>query len=195
MHCVPLAGNTRIMVPKPTLRNLIGFLGFILLAIGLWKFKGLVGLLLISVAISFIGRPIVLLLSKIQIKGRSLPTSVGAAISMLVLFGSAIGIIQLFAPLVNEQMDAVQKLDFDQLANATGQGTVWLDDHFGSINFSGDERSNSQFVLEQLESSLKFEALGQRISDYSPKLEACFGIFSVVFMAFSFSKTAPCFAT
>ena len=116
------------MYPKPTLRNLVGILGFILLAIGLWKFKGLVGLLLVSVAISFIGRPIVLLLSKIQIKGRSLPTSVGAAVSILVLFGSALGIIQLFAPLVNEQVAAVQKLDFDQLASATGRGTVWLDE-------------------------------------------------------------------
>ena len=143
------------MYPQPALRNLIGVLGFILLAIGLWKFKGLVGLLLISVAISFIGRPIVLLLSKIQIKGRSLPTSVGAAISMLVLFGSALGIIQLFAPLVNEQVAAVQKLDFDQLASATGHGTVWLDDHFGAINFSGDGQSNSQYILEELESSLK----------------------------------------
>ena len=100
------------MYPKPTLRNLIGVLGFILLAIGLWKFKGLVGLLLVSVAISFIGRPIVLLLSKIQIKGRSPPTSVGAAVSMLVLFGSALGIIQLFAPLVNEQVAAGAKTRF-----------------------------------------------------------------------------------
>ncbi len=193
-HCVPLDSNTLTMLPKPTLRNLLGFLGFILLAIGLWKFKGLVGLLLISVAISFIGRPIVLLLSKIQIKGRSLPTSVGAAISMLVLFGSAVGIIQLFAPLVNEQMDAVQKLDFNQIANATGQGTVWLDDHFGAINFSGDERSNSQFVLEQLESSLKFEALGQRISGLLAQIGSLFfGIFSVVFMAFFFLKDGALF--
>ena len=108
---------------------------------------------------------------------------------MLVLFGSAVGIIQLFAPLVNEQMDAVQKLDFDQIANATGQGTVWLDDHFGAINFSGDERSNSQFVLEQLESSLKFEALGQRISGLLAQIGSLFfGIFSVVFMAFFLSQ-------
>ena len=86
------------MLPRPTLRNLVGILGFILLAIGLWKFKSLVGLLLLSVAISFIGRPVVLLLSKIKIKGRSFPTSVGAAVSMLLLFVSALGIIQLFAP-------------------------------------------------------------------------------------------------
>ncbi|RPG88627.1 MAG: hypothetical protein CBD69_000115, partial [Crocinitomicaceae bacterium TMED209] len=135
------------MYPKPTLRNLIGVLGFILLAIGLWKFKGLVGLLLISVAISFIGRPIVLLLSKIQIKGRSLPTSVGAAISMLVLFGSSLGIIQLFAPLVNEQVAAVQKLDFDQLASVTGRGTVWLRGHFCGLNFRGGERRHSTHSL------------------------------------------------
>ena len=177
------------MYPKPALRNLIGVLGFILLATGLWKLKGLVGLLLVSVAISFIGRPIVLLLSKIQIKGRSLPTSVGAAVSMLVLFGSALGIIQLFAPLINEQVAAVQKLDFDQLASATGRGTVWLDDHFGAINFSGDDRSNSQYVLEELESSLKLEELGQRVSGLLAQIgNLFFGVFSVVFMAFFFLK-------
>lgn len=182
------------MLQKPTLRNIIGLFGFIVLAIGLWKFKSLVGLLLLSVAISFIGRPIVLLLSKINIKGRSLPTSVGAAISMLVLFGGTLGFIQLFAPLVNEQVAAVQQLDFEQIATATGQSTEWLDEHFGAINFSGDERSNSQYVLEQLESSLKFEEFGQRISGLLAQIGSLFfGIFSVVFMAYFFLKDGALF--
>jgi predicted PurR-regulated permease PerM len=182
------------MPPKPTLRNLIGILGFILLALGLWKFKSLVGLLLLSVAISFIGRPIVLLLSKISFRGRTMPTAVGAAVSMLVLFGSTLGIIQLFAPLVNEQIDAVQQLDLDQLATATGQSTLWLDEYFGAINFSGDNRSNSEYVLEQLESSLKFEELGQRISGLLAQIGSLFfGIFSVVFMAFFFLKDGALF--
>ena len=194
VNCVPLIRNSVNMLPKPTLRNLVGILGFILLAIGLWKFKSLVGLLLLSVAISFIGRPIVLLLSKIKIKGRSFPTSAGAAVSMLLLFVSALGIIQLFAPLVNEQVEAVQKLNFNQLATATGQSTAWLDDHFGAINFSGDDRSNSQFVLEQLESSLKFEELGERISALLAQIGSLFfGIFSVVFMAFFFLKDGALF--
>ncbi|HBP45935.1 MAG TPA: hypothetical protein DD635_08515 [Flavobacteriales bacterium] len=182
------------MLRKLSLRNLIGILGFFVLAIGIWKFKSLVGLLLLSVAISFVGKPIVGLLSKITIKGRSIPTSVSAAVSMLIIFTSTIGIIQLFAPLVNQQIEAIRNLDFNEIAGATGRSTVWLDEQFGVINFSGDERSNSQYILEHLESSLKFEEIGQRVRGLLAQIGSLFfGIFSVIFMAFFFLKDGALF--
>lgn len=182
------------MLRNLSLRNWIGLLGFLALAIGLWKFKGLVGLLLISVAISFIGRPLVLMLSRIKLRGKPFPTAASAALTMVILFGTATGVVRLFAPLVNEQAQALQQVNVAQIEAAAGAGMDWLDHNLGAFNFSGDERSNSAFVIEQIQTSLRFEALGESISGLLASLGSLlFGLFSIVFMTFFFLKDGALF--
>ena len=182
------------MLRNFSLRNWIGLLGFLALAIGIWKFKSLVGLLLVSVAISFIGRPLVLLMSRIQFRGKAFPTAASAALTLVVLFGTATGVIRLFAPLVNEQAQALQTVNLEQIETAAGAGMQWLDNNLGAFNFSGDERSNSAFVFEQIQDSLRFEQLGASISGLLASLGSLmFGIFSLVFMTFFFLKDGALF--
>lgn len=182
------------MLRNLSLRNSIGLLGFLALGIGIWKFKSLVGLLLVSVAISFIGRPLVLLMSRITLRGKALPTAASAAFTLFVLFGTAASVIRLFAPLVNEQAQALQEVNLAQIEAAAGAGMHWLDHNLGAFNFSGDERSNSAFVFEQLQESLRFEQLGASISGLLASLGSLlFGIFSIVFMTFFFLKDGALF--
>lgn len=186
--------NCPYMLRKLSLRNAIGLLGFLALAIGIWKFNSLVGLLLVSVAISFVGRPIVLLLGKIQVRGKSIPTALSAAITMCVLFGTAAGVIQLFAPLVNQQAQALQGLDVQEIQRTAGIGIHWLDENLAAFNLSGDDRTNSDFVLEQIQSSLRFEAVGETVSSFISSIGTLlFGIFSIVFMTFFFLKDGALF--
>ena len=184
------------MIKKPSVRSLIGVIGFILLFIGLWKFKTLVGLMLVSVALSFIGRPIVLLIDRIQIKGRKLPKSVGAIIALVTLMFTGIGVVQLFVPLVSEQAKTVERLDTEQLKQFAGKGLNWLDQTMAPINLSGDERRNSDFVLDTIQSSLEFREIGGTISQLLSSIgDLLFGLFSITFMTFFFLKDGALFRT
>ncbi len=182
------------MIKKPRVRSLIGVIGFTLLVVGLWKFKSLVGLMLISVALSFIGRPLVLFIHRVKIKGRNLPKSLGAVLALVAIMLAGIGVIQLFVPLVSRQVQAIDRLDTEQLKQLAGRSLNWLDQSMAAVNMSGDERSNSEFVLETIQSSLEFKEIGSTIRQLLSSIgDLLFGLFSVTFMTFFFLKDGALF--
>ena len=179
---------------RPTLRSIIGITGFILFLIGLWKFKFLVGLMLISVALSFIGRPIVLSLSHIRLRGRSLPPSIGAVVTLLIFGSFGMGVIQLFAPLITEQAEILQQIDTTQLKQFASRGLHWLDSTMGAINLSGDGQINSEFVLAKVQESLEFNEISRVLTGFLGRIgDVLFGLFSVTFMTFFFLKDGALF--
>ena len=70
-------------------------------------FRDLFGYLLISVGLSFAGRPIVDLVSKVKIKGKSLSSSIGAIIAMTCFILAGAVVIGLFGPLISTQAEAL----------------------------------------------------------------------------------------
>lgn len=182
------------MIKKPTLRSIIGITGFALLLIGLWKFKFLVGLMLVSVALSFIGRPIVLAISRIHFRNRPLPSAVGAVVALLTFAGIGFGLVQLFAPLVSEQAQALQQIDTNQLKQFAGRGLHWLDDSLANVNLSGTSQRNSEYVLEKIQNSLEFNEVSGAISSILSRIgDVVFGLFSITFMTFFFLKDGALF--
>jgi len=179
---------------RPTLRSIIGITGFVLFLIGLWKFKFLVALMLFSVALSFIGRPIVLTLSRLKFRGHGLPPSIGAVVALLIFGGLGIGVIQLFAPLVSEQAKLLGQIDTNQLKQFAGRGLYWLDHTLGPINLSGDGQVNSEFVLAKIQESLEFNEISRVLTGFLGRMgDVLFGLFSVTFMTFFFLKDGALF--
>lgn len=179
---------------RPTLRSIIGITGFVLFLIGLWKFKFLVGLMLFSVALSFIGRPIVMALSRLKIRGHGLPPAIGAVVALLFFGGLAMGVIQLFAPLIMEQAELLRQIDTNQLKQFAGRGLDWLDNTLGAINLSGDGQKNSEFVLGKVQQSLEFNEVSRVLTGFLGRMgDVLFGLFSVTFMTFFFLKDGALF--
>ena len=79
-------------------------------------FRDLFGYLLISVGLSFAGRPIVDLVSKVKIKGKSLSSSIGAIIAMTCFILAGAVVIGLCGPLISTQAEALAAIDTQQLA-------------------------------------------------------------------------------
>lgn len=182
------------MMQSSRFRSILGITGFALLGLGLWHFKSLLGLLLFSVVLSFIGRPIVLLVNRIQIRGRKVSSSIGAVVALGLMIGFCAGIIQLFVPLVSEQVQSIRQIDREKIEQLGGQGLDWLDHELATVNLSGDEQSNSAFIISRIQSSLEFRQIGLVLSDLLSSIgDLLFGCFAVVFMTFFFLRDGALF--
>jgi predicted PurR-regulated permease PerM len=83
-----------------TIRTILQVIGVFLGLYALYFFRGLVGYLLVSVALSFAGRPIVNLVSKGKIKGRHISSSVGAVLALMSFITLGGVVLGMFGPLV-----------------------------------------------------------------------------------------------
>ena len=63
-------------------KKAISIITVLICAYGIYIFRDLIGYLLVSVGLSFAGRPIVDLVAKIKIKGKQLPSSIGALVAL-----------------------------------------------------------------------------------------------------------------
>ena len=80
------------------INKVISILIVLLCAYSLYYFRNLLGFLLVSVGLSFAGRPIVSLVSKIEIKGKPVPKSIGAIVTLLTFIVAGGGVIAMFGP-------------------------------------------------------------------------------------------------
>jgi predicted PurR-regulated permease PerM len=175
-------------------RPIAGTIGFLILLIALWRFRMLVGYMLFAVVLSFVGRPIVLLAQRIQIRKKALPSSFGAALALSIMISLSFALIQLFAPLFSEQAAAIQALDPEQARQLFGRVTQWLDEDLYRVDLSGSGLRNSEFLLNQIQSLVQLEGVGSLFGGLIARLgDGFIAIFSILFMAFFFLKDGALF--
>ena len=121
--------------------------GVALAAYALWSFRTLVAYLLAAVALSFVGRPLALLLKRLQVGGRTLPDGLIAALTLVVFAAAAGGLVMLFAPLVVAQADALEHLDADQMRQLFARASRWLDEDLAAFDLSGTGEANSVYLI------------------------------------------------
>lgn len=99
-----------------TTRRMAGVLGMGLLLWGLVRFSDLTAYLIISIALSFMGRPLVQGVDRIRI-GRWKPgAGLGALVALVTLFAGFGLLINLFIPLVAAEAQVLASLDFQRIA-------------------------------------------------------------------------------
>ena len=170
-------------------RRAVGIVGALLLLAAMWRFRTLVGYILISVALSFVGRPIVKGLSRIRISGRAIPTSIGAAVALTTFVAAVVAFIQLFAPLAVDQANAIRTLDPKDIRGVFASFANWLDNDLGGINLSGDSDSNSAFLLKQAQGLVQIDGVGSLFGGIVGIIGNLFvAAFSILFMTFFFLR-------
>lgn len=175
-------------------RPIAGTIGFLILLIALWRFRTLFGYMMVAVALSFAGRPLVLLVQRIHIRKKALPSWIGAAVALSMMIGLTGALIQLFAPLFSEQAAAIQALDPEQARQFFGRLTQWLDEDMYRIDLSGNGLRNSEFLLNQIQSLVQLEGVGSLFGGLIARLGDGFvALFSILFMAFFFLKDGALF--
>ena len=172
-----------------TVRRLAGLTGVALLIGGLIRFSDLTAYLIISIALSFIGRPLVGLCERIRIAGRPLGSTIGAILTLLVLFTALSLLVSLFAPLISAEASALAGLDFQGTAREL---EVLLVEWLPLLEAQGVDPTSwidTASLGSALSAVLGENGLGGALSGlFSVAGNLVVALFSIAFMTFFFLK-------
>jgi len=98
------------------LRRISGAVGVALLLGALFRFSDLTAYLILSIGLSFIGRPLVQWCDNTRIAGRTIGSTVGAVVALTLMFTGFSLLVSLFAPLVSAEADVLSAIDFEGTA-------------------------------------------------------------------------------
>ena len=175
-----------------TTRTILQVLGVLVGLYALYFFREIVGYLLISVALSFAGRPIVNLISKVKIKGNNLPSYVGAVLALVCFITLGSVIIAMFGPLLSAEARALNTLDPQQIAATVNEWMSKADALSSKLNFS--DQTPTSFLTDQIQSIIGLSGVGSIFSGLFGFLGSAFiAIFSILFMTFFFLKDGNLF--
>jgi predicted PurR-regulated permease PerM len=175
-----------------TTRTILQVLGVLLGLYALYFFREIVGYLLISVALSFAGRPIVNLISKVKIKGNKLPSYVGAVIALVCFITLGSVLIAMFGPLLSAEVRALNALDPKQIAATVNEWMSKADALSSRLNISN--QTPTSFLTDQIQSIIGLSGVGSIFSGIFGFLGSAFiAIFSILFMTFFFLKDGNLF--
>ena len=168
-----------------TLKNSIILITSIIGIVLVFYLKTIVVYLIISLVLALIGRPIMKLLSKIQIKKRNLPNAIKSVITLLVLLTLFTSFFALFTPLLMEEARIISNINFDavslELEEPINDLESWLKDkHLLDEKSSIDNEIGQLFSLTDVKSIFNsaIGILGNSI----------IALFSIIFITFFFLK-------
>ena len=172
-----------------TLKTFLGIAGVIIFGLILWYFRSIVSYMVISAVVALIGGPLVDLLSKIKIGKWQFPKTVATVVTMVVMLGGLFLFFSLFAPLVAKEAEAFTKIDKDatlaKLEEPLGATMSWLE----QFNLSGDEQSNEDFLVGQIQSLVNFGDVSSVFNDVFGAVGNLFiAFFSILFISFFFLR-------
>lgn len=149
------------------------------------RFHQLTAYFLVAVALSFTGRPLVGWVAHRNVAGRQLGHGIGAFFALTLMASMAFGVMMLFAPLVQEQIEALGRLNAKELTEHWNNALVVFDGWTSGIDLSGEGMANSAYLAEQATSLLHLDSAGNLFTEILSSLGNIFvALFSIVFMTF-----------
>jgi len=172
-------------------RWMIISLSLVLLGLLVWYVGELFIYLLISAVIALIGRPIIKVLDRVQIRQWQLPDSIKAVIAMLLIFGVLSAIFSFFIPRLIEQTQQLEKLDTEAIAQGLQEPLAALRrviDRYGIIELEPDQGLEELFKerVVEIASTLNLSNIFGAIAGITGDL--FIGLFSILFITFFFLK-------
>jgi predicted PurR-regulated permease PerM len=143
-----------------TFINLGLFLGAMLVAV--WFFSHILVYLLVSIVISAILRPLTDYVDSVEVFGLNIPRLGAVFLSFLVLAVIPVLFVLLFVPLILEQINVLQNLDYQQIIAST-KPTIDSIEQFIIYNFQPKQQSG--FLLASVNANVTTLIAGLQIGE------------------------------
>ena len=174
---------------KTKLRPLLWVLLAVGIAIFLWYVRVIVGYVIISAALSLVGRPIVKLFDKIPIGKKHMPAGLNAILTLLVMGGTLFAIFSIFAPVVAEEARIISRVDLEQVNSALEQPIADCEAWLGQFDLGEGEQSHEEWMQESVNELLDMTKVSKIFKSIIGRLGNVFvAMFSILFITFFFLK-------
>jgi predicted PurR-regulated permease PerM len=179
-----------VFIMKGTLRNILIFCGILILIGCAWFFRNIVVYIFVSGVFSIMGRPLVDLFCKIRIKSWSFPRSVGALLTLLVIWGFIIMFFVIFIPLVTRQINYFSTIDSEKIVQIVSGPLKKVENLVRAINKDIPKDITLQnYIVGKVAAVLNINMIQSFIGSLMSILgNVLIAIFSITFITFFFLK-------
>ncbi len=163
------------------LRALVIVAGTLVLCAFLFAIRSILLYIAISAVIALVGRPMVFFFRR----RLRLPNQLAVILALLVIFSTLLGIIALFIPIIYQQSENFNRIDFEQLRLNLNVLNAQIRDYLGLEQAGLIESFHLQKILEFFD----FTSIPLFMSSLLSKMGTILvGLLSVVFISFYFLK-------
>jgi predicted PurR-regulated permease PerM len=175
---------------KTTLRNVLIFFGILLFIAALWYFRNIVVFILVSGVLSIMGRPLVDLFCRIKIGKWAFPRTIGALLTLIIIWGIIVLFFYIFVPLVTKQINYFSTIDSGKIVQLVEGPIEKIEKIFTSINPDiSDKLSIKEYIISKVSGVLNIEMVQNFLGSLVGILgNVVVAIFSVTFITFFFLK-------
>ncbi|MCJ7449386.1 MAG: AI-2E family transporter [Bacteroidales bacterium] len=175
---------------KTTFRNVLLFLGVLLLLACAWYFRNIVVYILVSGVLSIMGRPLVDLFCSIRIKKWSFPRSLSALIALIIIWGGIILFFIIFIPLVTKQINYLSTIDSQNLVKIIEGPIKNIENLFNVFNKDiVNEFSIKDYIASKIAGVLNINMIQNFLGSLMSILgNIIVAVFSISFITFFFLK-------
>ena len=163
-----------------------------IIAAACWYFRNVIIYIIIAAVVSLLGRPIMRLLRKFKIKGKSAPEWLLAIITLILILVILLGIITQVIPVVSGIIQSVssnlQTASFNtsELARQIDKLNVWLIDRFHAL---GRDFKIQESLINWIKNAFDLSSITSVVGSVASALGSfAIGLFCVVFIGFFFIK-------
>ena len=180
---------------KATLRNILIFVGILVLLACVWYFRNIVVYILVSGVLSIMGRPLVDLFCMIRIKKWTFPRPLSALITLMIIWGLIILFFIIFIPLITTQINYFSTIDSSKIVQLVEGPIDKVESIFRSINKDiTNELSIQDLIAKKVSGVLSIGMIQEFIGSMMGILgNVLVAIFSITFITFFFLKDQQLF--
>ena len=157
-----------------------------------WYFRSVLIYIILAAVVSLLGRPIMRLLRKLKIKGKSAPDWFLAILTLILVIGIFLGIITQVIPVVSGIIQSVSSnlqtssFSTSEIARWADRLNVWLIDRFPQL---GRDFKIQESLAAWLMKTFDISSVTSVVGSVASALGAlAIGLFCVVFISFFFIK-------
>jgi predicted PurR-regulated permease PerM len=178
------------LIMKDTLRNILIFCGILILLACVWFFRNLVVYILVSGVFSIMGRPLVDLFCRIQIKKWAFPRWLAALLTLSVIWAIIILFFIIFVPLVTNQINFFSTIDSEKIVQLVSGPINKVESLFRAINKDiSPDLSIQDYIVKKVADVLNITMIQNFIGSLIGILgNAIIAVFSITFITFFFLK-------
>jgi len=157
-----------------------------------WYFRSVLVYIILAAVVSLLARPVMKLLRKIKVKGKSAPDWLLAILSLVLILGIFLGIVTQVIPVVSSIIQSVsgnlQTASFNasEIARWMDKLNIWLIDRFPTL---GRDFKLQEALVTWLKNAFDMSSITSVVGSVASALGSFgVGLFSVVFIGFFFIK-------
>ncbi|WP_461630445.1 AI-2E family transporter [Labilibaculum euxinus] len=169
-------------------------LGLIMLGLLFWYFSNIVTYVLISVVLSFIGRPVVDFLNGLKIKKWQFPSVLSAGITLILLWMVMIMFFRTFIPMIASQAQDLSNIDVNAAVQSLEEPMQKIEAFVVKYSANGETFDLKAVLVKNISSFVKVSDVSDIFGSLVGTLGNTFiALFSISFITFFFLKDSSLF--